>query len=77
MTPEETADFSEAQKHALIFAAGVSTSDEITELSGRGVGMDIVREKVENLGGTISIDSKIGVGTTITLVLPQKTAHLG
>jgi len=73
VTLEKTLNFSEQQKRELIFAAGVSTSDEITELSGRGVGMDIVREKIENLGGTISIDSKIGVGTKITLVLPQKT----
>ncbi|MDM8558684.1 ATP-binding protein [Candidatus Parabeggiatoa sp. HSG14] len=71
VTLEETINFTEQQKLALIFAVGVSTLDEITELSGRGVGMDIVREKVENRGGTISIDSKIGVGTTITLILPK------
>ena len=76
VTLEEAANFSESQKQALIFAPGVSTSDEITELSGRGVGMDIVREKIENLGGTISIDSKIGVGTTVTLMLPQKTSRV-
>ncbi|RKZ49037.1 MAG: hypothetical protein DRR16_26220 [Candidatus Parabeggiatoa sp. nov. 3] len=76
VTLEETLKFNEQQKRTLIFAAGVSTSDEITELSGRGVGMDIVREKVKNLSGTISIDSKIGVGTTITLVLPQKKNNI-
>jgi signal transduction histidine kinase/HAMP domain-containing protein len=72
VTLEETINFTKPQKLALIFAAGVSTADEITELSGRGVGMDIVREKIENLGGTISVDSKIGVGTTMTLILPKK-----
>lgn len=64
-------NFQEPQKLELIFIAGVSTSDDVTELSGRGVGMDIVREKVENLNGTVFIDSKIGIGTTITLVLPN------
>jgi signal transduction histidine kinase/HAMP domain-containing protein len=76
VTLEETINFSEAEKLALIFATGVSTSDEITELSGRGVGMDIVRQKIENLSGTISVDSKIGLGTTITLTLPKNTQDI-
>ncbi len=59
---------------ALIFASGVSTSRIITELSGRGLGMAIVREKVERLGGTIAIETARGTGTTFRIVLPVTLA---
>ncbi len=58
----------------LIFAAGFSTADQITNLSGRGVGMDVVRQNIEALRGTISIDSEQGVGTTMSIRLPLTLA---
>ena len=54
----------------LIFLSGFSTKDEVTDLSGRGVGMDAVREEVERLGGKISVSSKIDEGTTFFIKLP-------
>jgi two-component system, chemotaxis family, sensor kinase CheA len=54
----------------LIFAPGFSMSPIITDISGRGVGMDVVRSRMDELGGQVLIDSVIGRGTTITLVLP-------
>jgi len=59
-----------AELHQLIFAPGFSTADKVTELSGRGVGMDVVRRRVEDLHGTVEIDSTEGVGTTVELRLP-------
>ena len=59
---------------ALIFASGVSTSAIITEISGRGLGMAIVREKVERLGGTVAIETERGAGTTFRIVLPVTLA---
>ncbi len=59
---------------ALIFASGVSTSPIITEISGRGLGMAIVREKVERLGGTVAIETVPGAGTTFRIVLPVTLA---
>jgi two-component system chemotaxis sensor kinase CheA len=58
----------------LIFAPGFSTSPIITEISGRGVGMDVVRREVEQLRGTISVKSTPQVGTTITISLPLDVA---
>jgi two-component system chemotaxis sensor kinase CheA len=54
----------------LVFAPGFSTRSEVTETSGRGVGMDVVRSNISGLGGIAGIDSKLGVGTTVTLTLP-------
>jgi two-component system chemotaxis sensor kinase CheA len=54
----------------LIFAPGFSTATQLTELSGRGVGMDAVRTAVERVGGRVSIDSQTGVGTSIQILLP-------
>jgi two-component system chemotaxis sensor kinase CheA len=54
----------------LIFAPGLSTSDVITETSGRGVGMDVVRENLTALGGLVHVDSEIGRGTTVSFTLP-------
>lgn len=60
----------------LIFAAGFSTSAEVTDVSGRGVGMDVVRRNIQNIGGVIDIQSRAGHGTTITLRLPLTLAIL-
>lgn len=54
----------------LIFAPGFSTREEVSELSGRGVGMDVVRTNVEAVGGSVSMSSVVGVGTTFTLKIP-------
>jgi two-component system chemotaxis sensor kinase CheA len=61
---------SEADVIDLIFAPGFSTASEVTDLSGRGVGMDAVRSAVERLGGQASVRSRLGHGTTIRLSLP-------
>jgi two-component system chemotaxis sensor kinase CheA len=55
---------------ALIFEAGLSTAQEVTSISGRGVGMDVVRSNVERIGGVVEIDSKPGAGTRMTLRVP-------
>jgi two-component system chemotaxis sensor kinase CheA len=60
--------------HALIFAPGFSTAQEITDVSGRGVGMDVVKNNIEALRGNIRIDSSPGEGSTFTLVLPLTMA---
>jgi two-component system chemotaxis sensor kinase CheA len=59
---------------SLIFAPGFSTATSITNVSGRGVGMDVVRQNVKELGGRITIDSTPGKGTTFTLTLPLTLA---
>jgi two-component system chemotaxis sensor kinase CheA len=56
--------------HQMVFEPGFSTADRVTELSGRGVGMDVVRRSVEDLHGTVDVDSVEGQGTTIELRLP-------
>jgi two-component system, chemotaxis family, sensor kinase CheA len=60
---------------ALIFASGVSTSPFITDLSGRGLGLAIVREKVDGLGGSIKVESQHEVGTAFRIVLPLMLAN--
>ena len=59
---------------ALIFQSGVSTSQIITDISGRGLGLAIVREKVEKLGGSVSVESQPNIGTTFRLLLPLTLA---
>jgi CheY-like chemotaxis protein/chemotaxis signal transduction protein len=64
----------EREAMELIFEAGFSTRDEVSEVSGRGVGMDVVRRKVEALGGSVAVTSRIGRSTTFSLRLPQSLA---
>jgi two-component system chemotaxis sensor kinase CheA len=64
------------EKAMLIFGAGLSTAEEITEISGRGVGMDVVKTNIQKLGGAIKLDTEMGVGTTITIMLPLTLAIL-
>lgn len=70
LSQEEADRLSNAEAALLIFRSGVSTSPIITDLSGRGLGLAIVREKVEKLNGTITIDTQPDVGTTFRLVIP-------
>lgn len=70
----ETAVLSDKQLYELIFAPGFSTADRVTALSGRGVGMDVVKRNIENLRGEIDIASSPENGTSITLRLPLTLA---
>lgn len=67
-------EYSEKEIFNLIMLPGFSTNTEVTEYSGRGVGMDVVRKNIEKVGGTISIDSKAGQGTTFTIKIPLTLA---
>lgn len=65
---------SDDEKVNLIFSSGVSSSEMITEISGRGLGMAIVAEKISNLGGTVHVKSQEGKGTTFIIKIPQTIA---
>lgn len=66
----EDAILSEKEIFNLIFHAGFSTAKVVTDVSGRGVGMDVVRRNINNLRGEIDIESKVNIGTTLTISLP-------
>jgi two-component system, chemotaxis family, sensor kinase CheA len=67
---------SDTQIHDLIFEAGFSTADSVSDVSGRGVGMDVVRRNIADLGGQVQIDSVAGHGSTIRIRLPLTLAIL-
>jgi two-component system chemotaxis sensor kinase CheA len=69
-TEEALAAMNDVEIMDLIFAAGFSTAAAVTDLSGRGVGMDSVRTAVERLGGTVAVQSRPQLGTTVRLILP-------
>jgi two-component system chemotaxis sensor kinase CheA len=71
---EKALTMSEADVHRLIFAPGFSTADTVTNLSGRGVGMDVVKSSVEKIGGQVDISSRTGAGSTIRLKIPLTLA---
>jgi len=71
---EAGAVLSDNELDQLIFAAGFSTSESVSQLAGRGVGMDVVRNEVRQLGGSVDIHSVRGQGVTFTLRLPQTLA---
>lgn len=70
----EDAESTEKELFALIFTPGFSTAKEITNVSGRGVGMDVVKRTLESLRSSIEVNSQFGVGTTITIKLPLTLA---
>ena len=65
-----------AKVHQLIWEPGLSTAEKVTEVSGRGMGMDIVRSKIEDLSGTVEVESAPGRGTTLSIKLPLTLAIL-
>lgn len=75
-TREQAAALSDAEAQRLVFLPGFSTAREVTAVSGRGVGMDVVRTNVEGVGGTVDLSSKPGKGTTVRIVLPLTLAIL-
>lgn len=75
---KEAADqLSEQEIIRYIFEPGFSSAEKVTEISGRGVGMDVVKRSVESIGGQVLVDTEIGVGTSIHLVLPSSLALKG
>ena len=70
ITQEEADKLSEKQTLALIFRSGFTTMTKVTDISGRGLGMAILREKVENLGGALAVETKPGSSTTFRILIP-------
>lgn len=73
---EAAARMPDKEAFSLIFAPGFSTKTEISEVSGRGVGMDVVKTKITQLNGTVNIDSELGVGTVLEIKVPLTLAIL-
>lgn len=74
LTEERANAMSDREAVRLIFHPGFSMAKEVTDVSGRGVGMDVVRSNIEKLGGTVDIETQVGVGTTIVVTLPLTLA---
>jgi two-component system chemotaxis sensor kinase CheA len=74
ITEEQSKLMSEKERTNLIFLPGFSTAEKVTDVSGRGVGMDVVKTNLDKLGGLIDIDSKLGKGSTIRIKLPLTLA---
>ncbi len=74
LTPEQVQIMSDKEKVNLIFLPGFSTAEKVTDVSGRGVGMDVVKTNLDKLGGHVDIISEVGRGTTISIKLPLTLA---
>jgi two-component system chemotaxis sensor kinase CheA len=74
ITPEQAAQMTDKESYELLFLPGFSTAEKVSDVSGRGVGMDVVASTIHSLRGSIEIDSELGKGTTILLKLPLTVA---
>ncbi|TWT33181.1 hybrid sensor histidine kinase/response regulator [Blastopirellula retiformator] len=74
ITQDQADQMNDRDAVRLIFHAGFSTAEKLTDVSGRGVGMDVVRSNIEKLGGTVDVESTIGKGTNIQITLPLTLA---
>jgi two-component system chemotaxis sensor kinase CheA len=74
ITQETSLTMSDAQLFGLVFEPGFSTAEKITNISGRGVGMDVVKTNIEKIGGTVSVSSELKVGSTFKLRIPLTLA---
>ncbi|MFD2371316.1 chemotaxis protein CheA [Brevibacillus sp. GCM10020057] len=70
VNPANADSMTDKQIHELLFAAGFSTAEVISDISGRGVGLDVVKSKIESLGGNVTVESVRGQGTTFLIQLP-------
>jgi len=76
ISDEAASQLNETEALQLIFAPGLSTADEVTEISGRGVGLDVVKSALENLKGSVELESLPGKGTTFRLLVPLTLASI-
>jgi len=76
ITPEQVARMSEREAAGLVFLPGLSTADKVTHVSGRGVGMDVVKTNIERIGGSVDIQTQSGRGTTIKFKIPLTLAAI-
>jgi two-component system, chemotaxis family, sensor kinase CheA len=74
LPPDELTALTDEEVVDLVFAAGFSTASSVSDISGRGIGMDVVRTAIEQIGGRVSLESKVGIGTTVRLDLPTTIA---
>ena len=74
LTTKAESDITDKEAYGFVFAPGFSTKEQVTEFSGRGVGMDVVRRNIEKIGGSITVDSTIDQGTTIQIRIPLTLA---
>ena len=74
ITEEQLAKITEREVQALIFVPGFSTVDKVSNISGRGVGMDVVKTNIERIGGSVDVQSTSGIGTTVRLKIPLTLA---
>jgi two-component system, chemotaxis family, sensor kinase CheA len=74
ITPEQAARMGEREAVNLIFMPGLSTAEKVSNVSGRGVGMDVVKTNIEKIGGTVDVQSKLGQGTTLKVKIPLTLA---
>jgi len=74
LTPEQAASLTDPEACQLIFLAGFSTADTLSDISGRGVGMDVVKTNIERLGGRVELQSRLGEGTSVIIRLPLTLA---
>lgn len=74
ITADQAARMTEREITNLIFLPGFSTADKVTNVSGRGVGMDVVKTNIEKIGGTVDVQSKLGKGSTVRMKIPLTLA---
>jgi len=74
LTADQARDMPDREILQLIFHPGFSTAEQVTNVSGRGVGMDVVRTNIERLGGAVDVQTQLGVGTTVNITLPLTLA---
>ncbi|MDI6872183.1 MAG: chemotaxis protein CheA, partial [Bacillota bacterium] len=74
VTAEEAAQMTEQEAYSLLFRSGFSTADKVTDISGRGVGLDVVNNKIQSLNGTVELHSKPGAGSRFVIKLPLTLA---
>ena len=76
LTEEQLGSMADEEVYRLIFAPGLSTADEVSDLSGRGVGMDVVNSNIKRLNGMVNVRSSLGSGTTIEIMIPLTVATM-
>jgi two-component system chemotaxis sensor kinase CheA len=74
ITADQAGTMSDNEALRLIFAPGFSTAAQVTDVSGRGVGMDVVKTNIEQLGGTVDLESNLGRGSAVHITLPLTLA---